>query len=287
MTGVPSPGVGRLTVVLLAIIPAVLAYPWRTEAERWVLGVAVAVVVLSLAWWRGRFLTTLLRQRVRIALGSKDIGLVAPETGVTTTVLLRVAESDRAVPLRLLIGYLDRYGLVCDSIRLTTRSTAVGTATWIGLTVNAVPNLAALQARSAQLPLRQTAEAAARRLVAQLGEIGCTATLVDEAPAAVAEGAREHWRSVADSRGYVTVYGVGAATEETLAAIRAAVPGETWTVLEIDGTPALPRITAGAAIRSDESPASTAPMAGLVPIAGRQAAALKALHPLSGTRLIS
>ncbi|AQT78274.1 type VII secretion protein EccE [Mycolicibacterium litorale] len=287
MTGVPSPGTGRLAVVLSAIVAAVLAHPWRTETERWVLGVAAAVAVVSLVWWRGRYLTTIARQRVRIALGGTSIRQGEARTDATTTVLLRMSESDRQVPLRLLVGYLDRYGLVCDSVRLTTRTTAAGTTTWIGLTFDAARNLAALQARAQELPLQQTAAAAARRLVGELDEIGCTTTLVDDAPTAVADGARERWRAVSDSQGYVAVYGVGEATEEALAAVRASAPGESWTVLEIDGTPALPRLSAAAAIRTDAAPSAAVPVPGLVPVPGRQAAALSALHPRSGARLIA
>ncbi len=287
MTGVPSPGTGRLAVVLSAVVAAVLAYPWRAETERWVLGVVAAVAVVSLVWWRGRYLTTILRRRVRIALGGTSIRQGVARKDATTTVLLRMAAADRQVPLGLLVGYLDRYGLVCDSVRLTTRTTATGTTKWIGLTFDAARNLAALQARSPELPLQQTAAAAARRLVGQLDEIGCTATLVDDAPTVVAEGAQERWRAVRDSQGYVAVYGVGEATEEALAAVRASAPGESWTVLEIAGTPALPRITAGAAIRTAESPSGAVPVPGLVPVPGRQAAALTALIPLSGARLIA
>jgi type VII secretion protein EccE len=289
MSRVPSPGAARLTIVLSAVFLAVLAYPWQSATERWVLGVAVVVVLVSLAWWRGRHVTTILGQWIRMTMHRKAIqhsplDLRYTATEATTTVLLRVEGSDRQVPLRLLTGYLDRYGLVCESIRLTTHSTMGGTTTWIGLTFSAARNLAALQARSAQLPLRQTAEAAARRMLGQLGEMGYTATLVDRLPDAVATDARERWQSVTDSRGHVTTYSVDPATEETLTAVRASAAGETWTVIEVAGTATQPRIRAAAAIRTDAPPAATAP--GLVPVPGRQANALAALHPLSGTRLI-
>lgn len=292
MTGLPTPGVARLTVLIAAVVAGALGYPWRTGTERWVLGVAVGLAVVCAACWRGRFLTTILRQWLRMILGRNPIqqGAPGPDGTVndsTATVLLKVAQPGRQVPVGLLTGYLDRYGLVCDSIRLTTRSTTVETTTWVGLTFSAARNLAALQARSAQLPLRDTAEAAARRLISELGEIGCPAELVDQVPDPAADDAREHWRSVTDSRGHVTTYIVDTADEETLAAIRSAVPGEAWTVLEIGGTPALPRITAGAAIRTDDSPTGGMSVPGLVAVPGRQAVALSALHPLSGARLVS
>lgn len=48
----------RLALASLFIVAAVLARPWQTNTERWVLGVSVAAVVLLLAWWGGLFLTT-------------------------------------------------------------------------------------------------------------------------------------------------------------------------------------------------------------------------------------
>ena len=60
---VPLPGSGRITLALLAVVPAVMAYPWRSPREQWVLGIAVAVVILLFGWWGGLHFTTILRRR--------------------------------------------------------------------------------------------------------------------------------------------------------------------------------------------------------------------------------
>lgn len=288
MIGIP--GAGRLTVVLLAVVSAVLAYPWRSTNDQWVLGVAATVALVSLLWWRGRYLTTIVAQRLRVLLRSKAIQAAPADlhwvgADAVATMLVRIDSRDRELPLDLLSGYLDRYGVRCDSVRITTRTSQAEVTTWIGLAFSGARNLSALQGRSAQIPLRQTAENVARRLISQLREIGWTATIADpdQVPDLVAEGARERWQSVSDARGYLTTYAVK--TPEVLAAVSSAGADETWTVVEIAGTSPLERIRAGAAIRTESRP--SAPLPGLVPIPGRQASALAALHPLSGARLVN
>lgn len=289
MSGIPAPGVWRLTVVLLAVVSAVLAYPWRSTNDRWALGIAVAVGLVALLGWRGRYLTTIVGQRLRVLLHRKPIratptDLRVTDTDAVTTVLVRVDNRDRELPHGLLASYLNRFGLQCDSVRVSTHTTQTGATTWIGLTVSAARNLSALQGRSAHIPLRETAENAARRLLGHLREIGWTATLADpdQLPDLVAADARERWQSVTDARGHVTTY--AATTPEALAA---ATEGtiESWAVVEIAGTSPRHRIRAGAAIRTEDQPKAALP--GLVPITGRQASALAALHPLSGARLVN
>jgi type VII secretion protein EccE len=187
-----------------------------------------------------------------------------------------------------LARYLDRYGVVCDSVRVTSRTTPDTTTTWIGLAVSGARNMSALRGRSARIPLRQTAEVAARRLAAQLVETGWTATYVaeDELPVLAAPHAREGWRSVIDDHGHLTTYAV-AHPESAAAGVSPSVGQESWTAVEIVGTPTRPQIRAGIAIRTHERPATTAPMRGLLPMPGRQASALAALHPLSGLRLVN
>ena len=51
------------------------------------------------------------------------------------------------LPLALITRYLDRYGIRADKIRITSRDNASDASrreTWIGLTVSAADNLAAL-----------------------------------------------------------------------------------------------------------------------------------------------
>ncbi len=61
---IPWPGSGRITLALLAVVPAVMAYPWRSPRDQWVLGIAVAVVILLFGWWGGLHFTTILRRRL-------------------------------------------------------------------------------------------------------------------------------------------------------------------------------------------------------------------------------
>lgn len=292
MTGIPAPGPARLTVVIVAVVSAVLAYPWRSTTDRWALGIAVAVVLISLIGWGGRYLTRMVAERIRILLSRKTIPATPPVlraagADAVTTVLVRVDSGARALPLGLLTGYLDRYGLVCDAVRVTTRTAAGDTTTWVSLAFSGARNLAALQARSPEIPLRQTAENAARRLASHLRESGWTATLVDadELPDLAAGDACEQWRTVSDARGYLTTYAVSD-PQTALAAVSAANANETWTVIEIAGPSARTQIRAAAAIRTTDRPAKSAALQGLTVIAGRQARALTALHPLSGMRLV-
>ncbi|MEZ0356147.1 type VII secretion protein EccE [Mycobacterium sp. SA01] len=292
MTEINGPGAGRLTVVGMAIVTAVLAYPWRSTADRWALGIAVAVVLVSMMWWRGQFLTTILWRRLRVLLNRRPIegasaDIQGRRTDAVTTALLRVDSRHGELPVGVLTGYLDRYGLVCDAVRVTTRTGPDSTTTWIGLTFSGARNLAALQGRSARIPLRQTAENAARRLAGHLHETGWTATLVDaaEVPALAAGDARERWRSVTDARGHLTTYSV-ADPQTVLRGVSAAGAQEVWTVVEIAGPSLLTDLKAGVAIRTEEAPATPAPVPGLAAIHGRQARALAALHPLSGMRLV-
>lgn len=289
MTGIPAPGVGRITVVLLAVVSGVLTYPWQSTNDRWALGGAAAVAMVALLWWRGRYLTTIVGLRLQVLLHRKPIHVTPADLRVSgadavTTVLVRVDNRDRELPHGLLAGYLDRYGLQCDSVRVTTHTARAGATTWIGLTFSAARNLSALQGRSAQIPLRDAAENAARRLIGHLREMGWTAALADpnQLPELVAADARERWRSVTDQRGHLTAY--VATTPEALAAVSDGAT-ESWTVVEIAGTSSLDRVRAGAAIRTEDRPAAALP--GLVLVAGRQASALAALHPLSGARVVN
>ncbi|MDF2825611.1 MAG: transrane protein, partial [Mycobacterium sp.] len=250
----------RITLALLAIIPAAMAYPWRSTLDWWLLGIAVAVVIVVFAWWRGTFVTTSVRRRVAL-LRNQDVArhqLVHSETDARTTVVLRVQSEDE-VPLSLLAGYLDRYGIRCDTVRLTQRYTRSGRTTWIGLTLSASANLSALQARSQDIPHRETAEVTLRRLADHLRELGHPVTTADvDIPDVIGVESKERWRAVQDGgAGYVTYYSIPAdQLDQTLAEIHTAGSTEVWTVVELSGSPARPDVTAACAIRSDEQPAA-------------------------------
>ncbi|WP_077099947.1 type VII secretion protein EccE [Mycobacterium terramassiliense] len=292
---IPAPGTGRITLALLAVVPAAMAYPWRSPRDYWVLGIAVAVVIVLFGWWHGLHLTTILRRR--LAMARRARGFV-PESGSATsaTALLQLGpplgDSD-VLPLQLIADYLDRYGVRADKIRITSRDNTSDSSrrqTWVGLTVSAADNLAALQARSSRIPLTETAQVAARRLADHLREIGWDAATVapGDVPRLLAPNARETWRGV--QRGdsdYIAAYRVrvDGGLAETLDAIRSYPVRETCTALEIAGDRNHRTLAAACAFLTDTPPAGAAPLAGLTPQRGNHRPALAALDLSSAQRL--
>jgi ESX secretion system protein EccE len=284
-----------MTLALLAVVPAVLAYPWRSPRDYWVLGIAAVVVIVLFGWWRGLYFTTILRRRLAImGRGNEFIGESA--SAAATTALLRIGASEgdgEMLPLALIAEYLDRYGIHADKIRITSRDNASDASrreTWIGLTISATDNLAALQARSSAIPLHETAEVAARRLADHLREIGWEATTVaaDDIPRLLTSNVRERWRGV--QRGptdHLAAYRirVDEALPEALEAIRSYSAGETCTALEIAGDRTRITVAAACAFQTDAAPERRAPLAGLIPQRGNQWPALTALDLLSTRRL--
>lgn len=277
----------RIALAALFIVAAVLARPWQTDLQRWVLGVSVVAVLVLFAWWGGLFLT----DRIGRAFAmwrrnlSKDGETLDPSV---ETVVLRLDDADPA-QLPTAIGYLDRYGITCDKVRVTQRDARGARRTWISLTVSAVDNLAALQARSSRIPLRDTAEVVGRRLADQLREGGWSVTMVDGVDTPVPESGKETWRGVKDETEFVAAYQVAVtdALDDTLAAVSQLEASEIWTALEFTGDPAAPRLAVGCAVRAAERPDAKAPVNGLTPARGRHRPALEALNPLSTTRLES
>ena len=56
----------RLALALLFIVPAAMAYPLDSDIERWTLGIAIAVVLVLFAWWRGLFVTNMIGRRLAV-----------------------------------------------------------------------------------------------------------------------------------------------------------------------------------------------------------------------------
>jgi type VII secretion protein EccE len=50
----------RIALALLLIVPAVMAYPWQTNTDWWILGIAIGVTLVVFAWWRGLFVTDMI-----------------------------------------------------------------------------------------------------------------------------------------------------------------------------------------------------------------------------------
>ncbi|WP_082570507.1 type VII secretion protein EccE [Mycobacterium sp. Root135] len=274
----------RLALALLFIVPAVLAYPYETMPQRWILGIAIVVVILLFAWWGGDFATTKLARRRSIWHGNRSGVIVAGDTTIAT-VLLRVDEPAMdELPVALIAGYTDRYGLRCDKVRITSRDLAGERQTWITLTLAATENLRSLQARSSRIPLQDTVDVLGRRLTDHLSEDGWSVTAVDGAnrPAPLSGEAKETWRAMTDGSGFLTAYRIPAdALPETLAAVWAHPSEETWTAVEFGpGT-----VSSVCALRTSDRPASAAPVPGLGTLRGRQRSVLDALDPLSSRRI--
>ena len=293
---IPIPGPGRLTLVISAVVLAVMASPWRTNTERWVLGVAAAVAVLALVWWRGRFLTDIMGRRLAMSAGrnthANPSDVACSATDARTTVALRLLDDGTAVPLTVISGYLERYGIRSDAIRVTRREIPGNRTTWIGLTVSAAANIAVLQARSMDLPLRDTAEVALRRLADHLRELGWAVSTTDvDVPDLLGPQTRERWRAVQDgSHGYVAAYAVSIedpddSLGDTLDRLYALEATELWTAVEITGTREAPRLAVACAVRTDDVPDSS-PVPALRPQNGDHRRALQALHPLATERLV-
>lgn len=276
----------RITLALLFIVPAAMAYPWPSAADKWLLGIAVAAVVILFAWWRGLFFTTMVGRRLAMS-GRRNRTEGLHHSSADTTVLLRIDPSrPGALPLRLIAGYVDRYGIRCDKVRITSRDTAGDRTTWIGLTLRATDNLAALQARSPRIPLRDTAEVAGRRLADHLREAGWNVAVVDTAVPPTELAAKETWRGLHDGSGYVAAYRVAVDDRlpQTLTEIWALSSPETWTALEITGTATDPGVAVLCTLRSDDKPGARGPIQGLTLQGGRQRPAIDALNPLSVDR---
>jgi type VII secretion protein EccE len=276
----------RITLALLFIIPAGMAYPWPSIRDRWVLSAAVVAVIVLFGWWRGEFLTTIAGRR--IAMWFRHNRKASPSLEYTS-VLLRVDAPDTVeLPLPLVASYLDRYGIRCDKVRVTHRDAERQRATWVGLTLGAAENLTALQARSARIPLQDTAEVVARRLAEHLRESGWNVSIVDSADGPARDEAKETWRGLGGETGYVAAYNVRVDDRlaDTLDEIRSLPSVETWTALEYTGKATDPQLSVACALRTAERPTTRAPIRALTPLRGRHRPALSALSPQSTDRLI-
>jgi type VII secretion protein EccE len=274
----------RIALALFVIIPAAMAYPWRTVPERWVLGVAIAVVVVVFAWWGGLFVTTALGRRWNMLRRNRGGARSIPDNEVL--VLLSVeAPKDAALPLPLLAGYVDRFGVRCAKVRVTNLDVGGERRTWIGLTVAADDNLAALAARASDLPLYDTAEVVGRRLADHLRELGFVARFVDAATDPVEPGARETWRGVRDGAGTVAVYTVpvDGSLPEHFDRVWAHTQLPTWSALEFVRAGAHTGVVALCAVRSDAG-SSGSPLPEWKPQNGIHGDLVDALHPCSVRR---
>lgn len=277
----------RLALTSLFVVAAVLARPWQSPVERWVLGVSVAAVLVLMAWWGGLFLTT--RIGLRLAMLWRNLSKNQADEAVdltAETIVLRVDPAAEA-QLPIVVSYLNRYGIRCDKVRVTHRDVDGTRRSWISLTVAAIDNLAALQARSSRIPLRDTAEVVGRRLADHLREDGWTVTLVDGVDTPLPDPAKETWRGVRDESGFAAAYRVAVTDSlaDTLAALRGLPAREIWTVLELTGDPSQPQLVVGCAVHTVERPGTKAPVPGLAPQRGRHRPALQSLSPLSSVRL--
>lgn len=270
----------RIALALLVIVPAAMAYPWQSNIDWWLLGVAAAVVVAVFAWWRGQFVTSMIARR--LAVFGRNHSKAKAQDPNRATVVLRVEDpAGVGLSLTLVAGYVERFGVRCEKVRVTSRTQGGVRTTWISLTVDAVANLAALRARSSQLPLHDTVSIAGRRLADHLRETGLEATVVDTAESPLGGGVRETWRAVRDDHGFVSAYAIPVDDRlpERFTAVWAQL-NETWTAVEFGGTAAEPTVAALCAIRTTEA-LRAVPVQGLVAQRGIQRPLLTALDPKS------
>jgi type VII secretion protein EccE len=274
----------RLTLAFVAVVLAAMAYPWQSDTDYWVLGITIAVLLVVFAWWRRLFVTTMIGRR--LAVWRRNHSKPEPQASDDVTVVLRVEDpADVGLSLPLVAGYVERFGVRCEKVRVTNCDDNGARTTWISMTLGAIDNLAALRARSAELPLFDTAEIVGRRLADHLREAGLSAVVVDDAPAPLEGAGRERWRGVHGDDGFLSAYAIR--IDEGLAERLAAVwsqPTETWTALEFGGTSAHPTVSALCAVRTAEAVRGI-PVAGLVPQPGVQRPLLAELAPASRDRL--
>jgi type VII secretion protein EccE len=262
-----------------------MAYPWESDLDWWLLGIAVAVTLVVFAWWRGLFVTTMIGRR--LAVWRRNHSKRSARATNDVTVVLRVDDpAGVGLSLPLLAGYVERFGVRCEKVRVTNLDDGAVRTTWISMTLSATDNLTALRARSAELPLLDTAEIVGRRLADHLRETGLSAVIVDEAPAPLAEGSREKWRAVSEDGAFVSAYAVRVddALAERLADVWSQPAEQTWTAVEFSGTSTHPTVSAACAFRTTEA-LRGAPVTGLVPQSGIQRPLLSALAPASTERL--
>ncbi|GJF14256.1 ESX-3 secretion system protein EccE3 [Mycolicibacterium cyprinidarum] len=283
----------RITLALLVGIPAAMAYPWQSPADRWLLGVAIAMFIIVFAWWRGLFVTTIIARRISMVYRRNHTDGTRQATDYATVVLRVDPLNATDLPLGLVTGYIDRYGISFDKVRVTSRDLDGARMTWVGLTLRAADNVSALRARSPRIPLQDTVQIAARRLADHLREMGweveVAASDADKAnhAAPVPEHGKETWRGVTDGQGYVAAYRIAVDDKlaDTLDAVWTCDSDETWTVLEITGSRIAPELAVACSIRTRDRPGPRAPLPGLTPERGRHRPALAVLGPVSDDRL--
>ena len=200
--------------------------------------------------------------------------------------VLRVEPLRTAVPLPLVAGYLDRYGIRFDKVRVTSRDVGGTRTTWVGLTLGAADNSRAIRAITANSVARHRSDRGAAAADRPPPRSGLERDTRRRADVPAPPSAKETWRGLRDESGFVAAYRI--AVKDNLSDTLAAVPAlssDTWTALEITGSAARPTITVGCAVRTVERPGAGAPVAGLTPQRGRHRPALEALAPASDERL--
>ena len=240
----------RIALALLFIVAAAMTYPWDSDIDWWIFGIAIGVTLIVFAWWRGLFVTNMIGRRW--AIWRRNHSKSKARASNDVTLVLHVDDpAGMGLPLPLVAGYVERFGLRSQKVRVTNRDERGVRTTWISMTLSAIDNLAALRARSAELPLHDTAEIVGRRLADHLRETGLLASIVDDVPAPLADGGREKWRGVSDDNGFLSAYRIP--VDDNLAERLAEVWSqsvETWTAIEFSGTSAHPTVSALCAFRT-------------------------------------
>ena len=261
----------RLTLALLFVVPAAMAYPWQSPADRWLLGVAVAVVVVLFARWRGLFVTTIVARRIAMWRRRNHADGSHRAAGEFATVVLRVEPGEATdLPLELIVGYVERYGIRFDKVRVTGRDVAGIRTTWVSLTLGAADNLAALTARSPESRCRTPSTSPGGGWPTTCGRRagrGRRRRVPGTRSHPAAGAGRETWRGVATTgaswRPTESVSTTG--SPSILSEVWSSAPARSGRRSNSRGSRAHPALVAACAIRTDERPGSRAPWPGWCP----------------------
>lgn len=283
------PGPLRISAAAIVVIAvATAAGRLDDDSYRWWLAVAAILLIVLFAWWRGLYVTTI-AARLLMLVG-RNRGWQRnriQHVDVCTTVMLRIDSGIPGnLPLPVISSYLDRYGIRCRSIRVT--SCDPDRVTWVSLTVSAADNLTALQGRSPSLPLYEVASVLRRRLADHLRELGWTVDNVQDAEAPMPAGDfRERWRGLQRDSGYVAAYRIAAtsALPDTLQQVYQLPAEQYWTAIEFTGERDRPLLNAACALVTADRPTGKSLVDGLTPEAGRHRPALETMKPSSTEQL--
>ena len=94
--------------------------PVADHRRRWILGVAVAVVLAAVRLVAGQFVTTMVGRRLAVWRRNHSKPQCRRRVSARCCCASTIRRS-AGLPLPLVAGYVDRYGIRCDKVRVTSR----------------------------------------------------------------------------------------------------------------------------------------------------------------------